>query len=57
MDFYSIAFIGFVVFGIITLVMTKKRRQKPKRIFMTLTLICWCITLVYMLNGAMKSVN
>lgn len=52
MNFFSLAFIGFIVFGIITLVLTKKRKQKPKRIFMALTLICWCISLGYMLTSA-----
>lgn len=52
MDYPSLALVGFIVFGIITLVMTKKRKQKPKRIFMTLTLICWAIYLFYMLASA-----
>lgn len=52
MELSTLALIGFIVFGIITLVMTKKKKRKPKRIFMTLTLICWCITLGYMLANA-----
>lgn len=52
MTLADLALAGFIAFGIITLVMTKKRKQKPKRIFMALTLICWCITFSYMLIGA-----
>ncbi len=52
MTLANLALTGFIVFGIITLVLTKKRKQKPKWIFMALTLICWCITLGYMLASA-----